>query len=157
MHFIVNETDARFITSDTPVIHHWRHIDEVDWLHAFSECLDTTITRNVRTHFTLLPLSPRIMLVASAFIRGDYPGAPYLHCSDRRVVYGLNLRVCLDAKEIVISNKDTPFGEQEDDVKQLIQMAKEQAATPPPKGSWLLIYTNRDGGIIQSWAATVSQ
>lgn len=144
MHFIVNETDVPFITSDTPVIHHWMHIDEADWLHAFSECLDTTISRNVRTHFTLLPLSPRIMLVASTFIRSDHRGAPYLHCSDRNIVYGLNLRTCLDAKKIVISNTDAPFGEKEEDFRLLIRMVREQEATPPPRGTWLRIYTNRD-------------
>lgn len=143
MHFIVNETNLPFITSDAPVKHYRAHIDEVTLLRSLGDCLDTSITRNVQEHVIFLPLSPRILMTSSAFIRGDYPGAPYLRCSDSDLVMSFNLYVCIDAHDTIIANTDKPLGDIGDDFQQLIENVKEQASRPRA-GMWLLIYTNKN-------------
>lgn len=143
MHFIVNDTRTPFITSDAPVIHYRAHIDEVGALRSLGDCLDTSVTRNVQDHVIFLPLSPRTMLASSPFILSDYPGAPYLRCSDADVVMSFNLVVCVEAREIVISKVDRPFGDLEGKFEQLVAAVREQASQPRA-GTWLLIYTNKN-------------
>jgi hypothetical protein len=143
MHFIINETNTQFITSDAPVIHYRAHIDEVGVLRTLGDCLDTSVTRNVQDHVIFLPLSPRTMLASSPFIRGSYPGAPYLRCSDADVVMSFNLVACMEAHEIVIANVDRPFGDIEGRFNQLVEAVRDQASQPLT-GTWLLIYTNKN-------------
>jgi hypothetical protein len=119
MHFILNRSGNPFITSDRALfVDSWTP-QEAQRIFGPLGILDTEVSGGTE-RVIVLPISPELALVSSAFIQRDYQNAPYLECASEETVFALNLLVSYGAERIIISNENKPFGQSEDKVRDLM-------------------------------------
>lgn len=108
MHFIVNVSRMPFITSDAAIfVDSW---DSQQAKHIIEPLgiLDTSVYGSLE-RVVVLPLSPQVALISSAFIRRNHSGSPYIECSSDETVFELNLLACYAADQFIISNEPEPL------------------------------------------------
>jgi hypothetical protein len=119
MHFILNRTTNPFITSDRAIFVDLWTPQEAQRVFEPLRILDSDV-EGVMERVTVLPISPDAAIVSSAFVQRGYANAPYLDCWSDESVFALNLLACYSADRFIISNQDKPFGQFEDNVRNLM-------------------------------------
>jgi Protein of unknown function (DUF4238) len=119
MHFILNRTTNPFITSDRAIfVDSWTPQEAQRVFEPL--CILDSEVGGAMERVTILPISPRAVIVSSAFIQRRYPNVPYVECWSNESVLSLNLLACYSADRIIISNQDKPFGQSEENVRNLM-------------------------------------
>lgn len=119
MHFILNRTTNPFITSDRAIFVDLWTPQEAQRVFEPLRILDSEVA-GVMERVTVLPISPDAAIVSSAFVQRGYANAPYVECWSDESIFSLNLLACYSADRIIISNQDKPFGQSEDNVRNLM-------------------------------------
>jgi hypothetical protein len=119
MHFILNRTANPFITSDRAIFVDLWTPQEAQRVFEPLRILDSQVGGGME-RVTVLPISPDAAIVSSAFVQRGYANAPYVECWSDESVFALNLLACYSADRFIISNQDKPFGQFEDNVRNLM-------------------------------------
>jgi Protein of unknown function (DUF4238) len=119
MHFILNRTRNPFITSDRAAFVDLWTPQEAQRVFGPLGILDFEVCGALE-RVAVLPVSPDATVVSSAFVCRGYADAPYVECWSDDSVFALNLLACYSADRFIISNQDKPFGQSEDNVRNLM-------------------------------------
>ena len=119
MHFILNRTSNPFITSDRAIVVDSWTPQEAQRIFGPLGILDSEVSGSTE-RVIVLPISPEAAVVSSAFIKRGFRNAPYVECSWDETIFAFNLLACYGADRIIISNKDKPFGQSEDNARNLM-------------------------------------
>ena len=110
MHFILNRTTNPFITSDRAIfVDSWTP-QEAQRVFEPLRILDSEVG-GAMERVTVLPISPQVAIISSAFVQRGYANIPYVECWSDESIFSLNLRACYSADRIIISDQDKPFGQ----------------------------------------------
>ena len=119
MHFILNRTTNPFITSDRAIFVDLWTPQEAQRVFEPLRILNSEVG-GVMERVTVLPISPDAAIVSSAFLQRGYASVPYIECWSDESIFSLNLLACYSADRIIISTQDKPFGQSEDNVRNLM-------------------------------------
>jgi hypothetical protein len=119
MHFILNRTTNPFITSDRAIFVDLWTPQEAQRVFEPLRILDSEVG-GVMERVTVLPISPDAAIVSSAFVQRGYANVPYIECWSDESIFSLNLLACYSADRIIISSQDKPFGQSEENVRNLM-------------------------------------
>ena len=119
MHFILNRTSNPFITSDRAIfVDSWTP-QEAQRIFEPLRILDFEVSGGME-RVTVLPISPQAAIVSSAFVQRGYANVPYIECWSDESIFSLNLLACYSADRIIISSQDKPFGQSEENARNLM-------------------------------------
>lgn len=119
MHFILNRTSNPFVTSDRAIFVDLWTPQEAQRVFEPLRILDSEVG-GIMERVTVLPISPNAVIVSSAFIQRGYANVPYIECWSDESIFSLNLLACYSADRIIISSQDKPFGQSEENVRNLM-------------------------------------
>lgn len=138
---IKNESEIPFFTSDTPVFYNFFHIDELlnqnipeDWTYP-------EIGKNEKEFFCFCPLTPKVALISSPFIKSVTFNPKYLRVKEPTLPIRLNLLTKEAAKEEIVSSIEKPFRSYQAQILDTITISR--ALHSAPKKS-LRIYTQKN-------------
>jgi len=141
IHFIVGHSSDLLLTGDNPVLRFWRHTDELAKFLGDASLIDPRFTRADVHPVTIAPLTPRVALLATPFLRTEYEGYPYLPSPRPTLFEGINVMTILNADKVVVSALPEPLGSREEAFRQFLL---EKSQEPRADQEEVLIYTDDD-------------
>lgn len=133
---LVNESTMPFITSDHPVAHVFRHIDDAPIKYFDNDRL-APIRNNTEAFLSFAALSPSIAFVSSPLL----VRTPYLYSQtwNPELVFALNQLTRQRADNVIVSRVPRPYG----DLTDAVRHAETQLAQNQTPRTGLVVYTDR--------------
>jgi len=139
--FIFNLSELSFFSSDNPVAHQLRHIDELYMFSIPKNWTYENIGTNEKSFFCYCALTPNIAVMSSPFIRlPDETPYAWAEINDPHFSLSMNILTHSNADSILISHQPKPYGVYQD---LAIEFLEKRQNIYSPEEIHFLIYTNK--------------
>lgn len=139
--FVFNLSELSFFSSDNPVAHQFRHIDELYMFSIPKNWTYENIGTNEKSFFCYCALTPNIAVMSSPFIRlPDETPYAWAEINDPHFSFSMNILTHSNADSILISHQPKPYGVYQD---LAIEFLEKRQNIHSPEGIHFLIYTNK--------------
>lgn len=139
--FVFNLSGLSFFSSDNPVAHRFRHIDELYMVSIPRNWTYENIGTNEKKFFCYCALTPNIAVISSPFIRLlDAMPYAWAEINDPHFSFSMNILTHDNADSILISHQPKPYGIYQD---LAIEFLAKLQDIHSPEGIHFLIYTNK--------------
>lgn len=144
IHFIVNNTDIPFITSDKPVVHNINHIDQIKSIFNDTNIkYDDNYLPSDKSVFFFLPLNKNFALIATKFLICQNNLIQYITIDNKGdAIIRLNLMSYQNANKYIYSSLENPFKGFEEIIKSINHQYQDI-------GYWCQIYTDKNRYILE--------
>lgn len=144
IHFILNDTDIPFITSDKPVVHYINHIDQVKSIFNDSNIkYNDKYLPSDKSVFFFFPLNEKFALVATKFLISKSDAIQYITVKNKiDTILRLNFISYENANKEIYSSRENPFKNFEKIIKSIDNQYKDI-------GYLVHIYTDKNRYILE--------